>query len=291
MKPVYHPGEIAVQKRAGVRAMAERIGQSIAHVIPPRARDFLHAQPWAVVGTVDAGGRIWASLLTGRPGFMSVVDERLLSIDARPIPCDPLGDTLKGATDAGLLIIDVLTRRRMRLNGTMAIDPEGLLRIHAEQVYSNCPKYIQSRKWRIGPSEIPRVVERGRALTGEQKRWIARSDTFFIASYHPRRFADASHRGGNPGFVRVRDDRRLAWRDYAGNNMFQTLGNIWSYPRVGLLFVDFEAGDTLQLTGRAKIVWDGEQRFVELEIDEALHIAHATNLRWDFLDYSPFNPS
>jgi len=51
--------------------------------------------------------------------------------------------------------------------------------------------------------------------------------------------------------VQVIDERRLRIPDYAGNNMFQTLGNIVADARVGLLFVDFDTGTTLQLTGRA----------------------------------------
>jgi predicted pyridoxine 5'-phosphate oxidase superfamily flavin-nucleotide-binding protein len=51
---------------------------------------------------------------------------------------------------------------------------------------------------------------------------------------------DCSHRGGNPGLVRVLDERRLVFPDYSGNNMFQTLGNLSLDSRAGLLFLDFE---------------------------------------------------
>ena len=59
-----------------------------------------------------------------------------------------------------------------------------------------------------------------------QRAWVAAADTFFIASAAPGGGADASHRGGNPGFVRVRDAATLEWPDYSGNTMFNTLGNI-----------------------------------------------------------------
>lgn len=52
----------------------------------------------------------------------------------------------------------------------------------------------------------PRI---GRSLLAEQQTFIATADTFFVASVHPTRGVDASHRGGNPGFVRVLDDRTL----------------------------------------------------------------------------------
>jgi len=54
----YHPGEIEVQERAGVRSMAERIGNSIRPTIPPAAREFLGEQPMVVVGSVGADGRV-----------------------------------------------------------------------------------------------------------------------------------------------------------------------------------------------------------------------------------------
>ncbi len=55
--------------------MADRIGNSIGSTIPPAAWNFLRSQPLVVVGSVDAGGRVWASLLTGAPGLVQAVDE------------------------------------------------------------------------------------------------------------------------------------------------------------------------------------------------------------------------
>jgi predicted pyridoxine 5'-phosphate oxidase superfamily flavin-nucleotide-binding protein len=120
----------------------------------------------------------------------------------------------------------------------------------------------------------------------------------FIASVHEGAGADASHRGGQPGFVRVLDARRLRLPDYSGNNMFQTLGNITADPRVGLLVPDFETGTTLQLTGRARILWEpgelagltGAQRAVDVEIDEVVETAGRVPAGWRFVEYSPFNP-
>ena len=54
--------------------------------------------------------------------------------------------------------------------------------------------------------------------------------------------------------------KTLQFPDYAGNNMFNTLGNLAIDPHAGLLFVDFELGDTLQITGEARVLWDDESR-------------------------------
>ena len=59
------------------------------------------------------------------------------------------------------------------------------------------------------------------------------ADTFFIGTTHPARGADASHRGGPAGFVRV-DGGALWWPVYSGNNMFNTLGNLAVNPVRGL---------------------------------------------------------
>jgi uncharacterized protein len=166
-----------------------------------------------------------------------------------------------GETDVGVLVIDLATRRKMRINGRTRPWGADRLEIDPREVYANCPKYIQQRSVqpeREAPGASAAKVERGSALTPAQARLIAGADTLFVASRHPEAGADASHRGGNPGFFRVDAPNRLAFPDYSGNAMFNTLGNLAADPRAGLLFVDFGNGSTLQLTGRASIDWSGE---------------------------------
>ena len=104
MSAKYHPGEIEVQERAGVRGMAERVGNGIHPVIPPAAREFLEEQPMVVVGSVGSDGRVWASMLAGEPGFARALDERTVMIDAAPVPGDPLAENLAaGVTAVGVV--------------------------------------------------------------------------------------------------------------------------------------------------------------------------------------------
>src|SRR5690606_10919591 len=77
-------------------------------------------------------------------------------------------------------------------------------------------------------------------LPEEAIQMIIRSDTMLIATVHPKRGADSSHRGGRPGFVRIVDKDKIVWPDYEGKGMYQTLGNALVHPNVGLTFVDFE---------------------------------------------------
>ena len=92
-------------------------------------------------------------------------------------------------------------------------------------------------------------IERAAALSPKHAQLIANADTFFLGTIHPSRGADASHRGGPPGFVRV-DGNRLWWPDYPGNNMFNSFGNLAVDPSAALLFIDFDTGTALQFQAR-----------------------------------------
>lgn len=282
MTGVYHPGELAVQRLAGVPAQAARVGGIIRPEMPPAAVAFLREQRLAVVASVGPGGEVWATLLTGPQGFMRALDERTLRVEAsHNAGGEQLLDNLKHKAEVGVLAIEFETRRRMRLNGRAEVSGAGVIRVRSEQVYSNCPKYIHEREvvshgpdMAVGPS-----VRRFSKLTDEHRRLISQSDTFFIATFHAEGGADASHRGGDPGFVRAAEDGTLLWPDYQGNGMFNTLGNIHDHPPAGLLFVNFEEGHTLQLSGTARVVWDAA-RLVEFRVAEVLETINATPLRW-----------
>ena len=295
---MYHLGELKVQARAGVQHQAERVGKIIISTMPWAAQEFLCRQPFVVLSSVDAQGQVWVSALSGMPGFVHAPDDQTVAIDSALPDHEPLRKNLQANSKAGMLAIELASRRRMRVNGRASLRDEGVT-IHAQQVYSNCPKYIQARDWEfVHEAPAPIMTQRSDVLDAGQQAWIRHADTFFIGSFHPEAGADASHRGGNPGFVKILDAKTLLWPDYIGNNMFNTLGNIAAYPNAGLLFMDFAQGTTLQLTGSAQIVWDtkrmepfsGAQRLVEFGIAQVVEARTAHALRWRFGDYSPYNP-
>lgn len=296
---IFHEGEREVQTRAGVAAEARSLGRGISSVIPAGAKPFLAAQRIAVLAGVDDAGRVWASMVTGMPGFITAPDAATLRLAARLPATDPLGKGLSRGRPLGILVFDPERRRRIRLNGRAIGTRDGGIEIQVEEVFGNCPKYIQARV-PDGDPAADRTGEgrRSKSLSAAQRHAIEGADTFFIASVHGPTGADASHRGGQPGFVRVDGERRLRFPDYAGNNMFQTLGNLATDPRVGLLFVSFDTGTTIQLTGRARILWEreafadlpGAERAVEVEVDEVMTVEGQGPLGWRFVEYSPFNP-
>lgn len=247
----YHEGELEMQRRAGVRELAERVGRIIALEIPSAAAAFVAAQPFVIAATVDPTGTPTASLLGGAPGFATATDQRTLTIT--PAFGHRVFDDVDATGIIGLLAIDLATRRRMRVNGT-AVRRDDSIVVTTREVYSNCPQYIHPRAF--APA----------ALREASPDIIPSADTFFLATSHPERGADASHRGGPAGFVRVESPARLSWPDYPGNNMFNSLGNLVVNPRCALLFVDFDRGAALQLRGRAEVQGD-EERVVVFTAD------------------------
>jgi uncharacterized protein len=284
----YHAGQRAVQRRAGETSVAERLERGIRAELPDVAQEFLAGLPQLFVAAADPAGRVWASVLSGPPGFVDAPDERTLTVAAHPPAGSPLASALgRGPAAVGLLGIEPESRRRMRVNGTGTLAADGLT-VRTEQVYSNCPKYIQRRHVTAAESgPPPRAAERAR-MSAPDRRMIASADTFVIATAGPDG-ADASHRGGAPGFVTVLDERRLRFPDYPGNTMYMTLGNLESNPRAGLLFLDWETGDALQLSGRAAIDWSAE-RAVDFTVERVVATARAVPYRWALDERSRFNP-
>jgi uncharacterized protein len=294
----FHSGEIAIQNQAGVRDEAQRLCHLIGNIIKPAAQEFLKNQQLAVVSTVDINGRVWASLLTGEPGFITVLGEQIIQIDASLNSNSGTGEVgnlyhnLTGNNTIGLIIIDFANRRRLRLNGKASLQSDGKINVEIEQAFFNCPKYIQVRYVETEIAESfrqPEILIRD-ALSQTDQNWITQADTFFIASCHPEIGADVSHRGGSPGFVQVLNSKKLVFPDYQGNNMFQTFGNLLVNSHAGLLFINFENGHTLQFAGKASVIWNAMRvseiphalRLVEFDIEQVLESRNACSLRWRF---------
>ena len=260
--------------------------------MPAQQRTFFAALPFVAVATLDGGGPV-ATVLAGRPGFVSAPDEQTLIVDAVLDPADPVAAALRPGAPAGVLGIDLATRRRNRANGVVAAaGPDGFV-LDVRQSFGNCPQYIHVRdlaRSSIAPG-APGPVERLARLDEGARGAIVAADTFFVASAahsgEPTGGVDISHRGGPAGFVRV-DGDVLTIPDYRGNRYFNTLGNLLVEPRVGLLFVDFERGDLLHLGGTVEIVWDGPevrtfpaaQRLWRVQVEAALRRPGAIPLRW-----------
>jgi predicted pyridoxine 5'-phosphate oxidase superfamily flavin-nucleotide-binding protein len=253
MTTPFHPGELEAQRREGVQALAARVGRMITGALDDETAQFLSVAPLVVVGHRDGRSRLWADLARGA----RAVDPGTVAVDA---PFQATGEV-------GLVAIDFASRSRVRVNGVASPRPGGFL-LEVKESYGNCPKYIHPR--------VPAGPATPVASPGDL---IAAADTFFMASGHPSGHADVSHRGGPPGFVRRPRPGLLAWDDFPGNRMFNTLGNLLVDPRAGLLFIEFDGTRTLRLTGRARTIWDPPRR-IEFEIDEAVEDPRGNPTRW-----------
>ncbi len=90
-------------------------------------------------------------------------------------------------------------------------------------------------------------------FSDRDRAFLERSAMFFLATADAAGRPDCSYKGGLPGFVRVLDERTLAFPDYDGNGMFRSLGNIRVNPHVGLLFIDFGQPGRLRINGTATV--------------------------------------
>ncbi len=94
------------------------------------------------------------------------------------------------------------------------------------------------------------------AVTPELARYIAERDSFFMATSSREGWPYVQHRGGPPGFLRVLDDRTLAFADFSGNRQYLSVGNLAENDRVHLFLMDWAHARRLKIWGRAEIVED-----------------------------------
>lgn len=298
----FHPAEQAVQTSLGVRDAIEVFARrAVRDHMPQQHRDFFAMLPFLLVGSVDGQGRPWASMLVGQPGFAASPDPKTLAVTARPLAGDPLTENLQAGADVGILGIELATRRRNRLNGKIAATTGDGFTVAVTQSFGNCPQFIQTRDVVAAPTPGVGRITRADRFDPATQTLISAADTLFVATAfadgedHPSRGADVSHRGGKPGFVRVEDDRTFVFPDFAGNNHFNTVGNMVADPRAGYLFVDFANGNLVYMTGRSEIVWDGPEviafdgaeRLIRFRLDQVIRVEGGLPLRFDFGEASP----
>jgi predicted pyridoxine 5'-phosphate oxidase superfamily flavin-nucleotide-binding protein len=306
----FHKGEQALQKLYGVKDQMESFARGvIRHYMPMQHREFYAQLPLLNIGTLDDKGRVWSSVVTGQPGFLSSTGThgKTLRVNSKPLPGDPLNETLVNGGYIGVLGLELHTRRRNRMSGRINDVSADGFNIDCIQSFGNCRQFIQARQFTYDeqlPSENP-TIERGNTFSDKAKALITKADTLIIATVYgdeqndeqgdPTHGADVSHRGGKPGFVRIDSDTKITWPDFRGNFHFNTLGNLVLNPAAGLMFIDYEKGDVLYITGKAQIIWDspeiktfdGAERLMVFNLDEAIFVEGSLPLSYRFDSYSP----
>jgi predicted pyridoxine 5'-phosphate oxidase superfamily flavin-nucleotide-binding protein len=170
----YHEGNRRLQDAFDTRRLADRLEEvKVRDVIDAADRAFIESLDMFFLATADTQGRPTCSYKGGDPGFVRVLDERTLAFpnyDGNGMYLS-LGNTLANP-EVGLLFVSFERRRRLRLQGTASIDsgdellpswPEAqfVVRVHAREVFPNCPRYIH----RYELVERSRFVPRARQQT------------------------------------------------------------------------------------------------------------------------------
>jgi uncharacterized protein len=152
---LYGPHQRELQDRFDTRRLADRLEErNLRETIDAGDRDFIEARDMFFLATTGADGVVQCSYKGGEPGFVRVLDERTIafpSYDGNGMYLS-MGNVLVNH-HVGLLFINFQERKRLRLNGVASIDeddplmgdyPEAqfVVRVRAEQVFPNCPRYI-----------------------------------------------------------------------------------------------------------------------------------------------------
>ncbi|MGK0389843.1 MAG: putative pyridoxine 5'-phosphate oxidase superfamily flavin-nucleotide-binding protein [Maribacter sp.] len=304
MSEKFHEGEQKIQEIIGETNTANSNGRMISDKIIKGAFNFINVQQNVVVSSTDGNGNIWTSLLLGESGFVAVKDEKTVEINLpllKSTSKDILFKNIKHNLNIGMLFIELSTRRRFRLNGQVIPTQNGFA-VKVIEAYPNCPKYIQKRTITFTNIEEDNSViqKEGNVLDTTAKTFIKDADTLFVGSAATNANMDASHRGGAKGFVDILENGTLKIPDYAGNSMYNTLGNFVINPNAGVTFIDFKQSISLQLSGEASLLFDqsseedlqkttGTGRYWLFKTEKWILTERHHQADWKFLEFSPFN--
>src|ERR1700733_5196362 len=183
----WHEGELRLQQRAGAVEKMDDLGRRfVRDYLTDQHREFYPQLPFVVLGAVDPAGDVWATLRAGRPGFLSAPDPSHLHLALTREPADPADAGMDDGDAIALLGIQLSTRRRNRMNGTIARTDAGGFSLAVRQAYGNCSQYIQLRDYTFtaDPAEPSAIqpVALGH-LDQAARTIIQQADTFFVASY------------------------------------------------------------------------------------------------------------
>lgn len=123
-------------------------------------------------------------------------------------------------------------------------------------------------------------------LGEDEVAFLAERDSFYMASIGSSGWPYIQHRGGRKGFVKVLDERTIAFADLRGNRQYISVGNIAGEDRVALIFVDYPHRARLKLLARAAVKTRAEapELFTQVVGDaaaEAVFVLRIEGLDWN----------
>ena len=156
---IYHDGMRHLQDARETRPIADRLGQvTVRSAFTNEDRAFIERSAMFFIATADAEGRPDCSYKGGLPGFVRVLDERTLAIpdyDGNGM-YRTWGNVLVNPR-VGLLFLDFENPKRIRVNGTAQLREDDplraefpgavfIVRVAAELIFPNCPRYLHKMK-------------------------------------------------------------------------------------------------------------------------------------------------
>lgn len=304
MSNIFHSGQLAVQRITGEEKIAEMRIPMLKTSLHPRSLPFIEHQVVAFPGSEDSDGNIWLSLLVGERGFITTPSLQEIQFDLSKIKSnrnDIFFKNIKNNPTVGLLFFEAARRARYRAWGTARQEGDQLS-FDIRMGYPSCPKHIQVETIELSdqPTTLDTKYDNGTTLGPLEKKWILGAHTFYVGTQTKKGDIEASHRGGDPGFIEILDNGLIRVPDYLGNSMYSTLGNIYENPKAALLFVDYKKGETLQLTGVAELQFDqndgddfyksGETgRFWTFQPKQWIRTIDHHKVKSEFIDFSPYN--
>lgn len=134
----------------------------------------------------------------------------------------------------------------------------------ARIMFSDASKKFQDRAGsRAAYERMARLGQSENGLGEFEREFIAARDSFYIATVTPDAWPYIQHRGGPVGFLRVLDDRTLAFADYSGNKQYISSGNLTMNDRVALFLMDYPNQTRLKMIGHARFLEPGKDPELE----------------------------
>jgi uncharacterized protein len=263
----YHAGQIEVQTEANSRELADRMARWVGP-----AGDFAARADLLLFAAPDDAGVLQFLVVSGQAPLLSVGGDATMHIPAARAP--QFRDGMYGA-----LAINLGEARRVRLNGRMRIDATGGA-LEVDEAFTLCRKYLTRSTPRIGATGAPaQLGPEAREVLAIDDAWmrrvVAEADTSFLASIAPDGAPDVAHRGGPPGFLELDPEARtLSWSEFIGDGVFKSAGNVRATGRITLLVPDFESGDGVAISGRARYTNERVLRSERRDPLERHNVAH-----------------
>lgn len=317
----WHPGEVAVHK---LLSIPNRGGKPTSRGMPPQYGYRIAASPLVAFGTLDDEGRPWTTIWGGERGFSRPIQQGFLGIkslvDKRHDPvvqallgsATPDGELVRTERPLSALSVDLENRDRVKLAGRFVAgalsskdgtdgavgEIEGAMLVL--ETLGNCPKYMNKKVIRAHlPS--PELVSEALPLPPAALSLIDKADMFFLTTANGDAL-DTNHRGGPAAFIRVAhnsaDEVVVVYPEYSGNRLYESLGNLYLNPRIGIAVPDFDTSDVLYLTGTATVLAGPEaaaliphtKLAVRITVTAARFVKDSLPFRGVLGERSPYNP-